>query len=745
MLIGYAAYNTTVNIYGLGKLSENISDFKVYLSNLKVNGAEISGINSAKDEFTISDINGDVTVDIINDSTEYDTEAYLECDKDNTWTFDYTGGEQTFTAPIANTYKLEVWGAQGGYGSFANNSNDKPGYGGYSEGIITLVSSSKLYINVGGAGAIVNSTNGSSGGYNGGGNGESTCEGFNYPGGGGGGGATHISTISGLLSTLSNNTSNILIVAGGGGGAGLYNGGYNQGGGYAGSGGGFEGGTATTTNLRTILGGTQTSGYSFGLGETSTACHYAVDGNWGNGGGGGGLFGGFASNYTTGSYTNGGGAGGSGYIGNSLLSEKSMYCYNCTESSETSTKTVSTTCVNATAKENCSKSGNGYARVTLLSSPTNITTDKITIIAQESTNQSITSVAGKTLTCKLKVNKISRTEKKTYTGSTEWAFNYTGGEQIFTTPTSGTYKFELWGAQGGANANNFAGAAGAYSSGEINLTKGQKFYIYVGGQNGYNGGGSPSTEAYSTNIGGFGGGATDIRVINGVWSNFESLKSRIIVAGGGGGAGGTSCTGTEYQSDPTVTGYGLRGNGATDRCSANNCGGTGGDDMAGYGGQSNGDIDSLVTWGNVSDKSYLIGEIGTNGTFGVGGSGGASGIYYHNVTSFQDVYSGGSGAGGGGGYFGGGGGAGACGWWANAGGSGGGGSSFVSGNSQSKAISSSSTINNIIYLEGSIHYTGLYFNNSKMLSGNESIPSHDGASQITGNTGNGYVKITLIN
>ena len=167
--------------------------------------------------------------------------------------------------------------------------------------------------------------------------------------------------------------------------------------------------------------------------------------------------------------------------------------------------------------------------------------------------------------------------------------------------------------------------------------------------------------------------------------------------------------------------------------------------MAGYGGQSNGDIESLVTWGNVSDKSYLIGEVGTNGTFGVGGSGGASGIYYHNVTSFQDVYSGGSGAGGGGGYFGGGGGAGACGWWANAGGSGGGGSSFVSGNSQSKAISSSSTINNIIYLEGSIHYTGLYFNNSKMLSGNESIPSYDGTSQITGNTGNGYVKITLIN
>ena len=28
--------------------------------------------------------------------------------------FDYTGDEQTFTAPISGTYKLEIWGAQGG-------------------------------------------------------------------------------------------------------------------------------------------------------------------------------------------------------------------------------------------------------------------------------------------------------------------------------------------------------------------------------------------------------------------------------------------------------------------------------------------------------------------------------------------------------------------------------------------------------------------------------------------------------
>ena len=67
MVIGYAAYNATINVYGNGKLAENLSDFKVYLPDLKVNGKEVNGINNTKDEFTINDINGDISVDVIND------------------------------------------------------------------------------------------------------------------------------------------------------------------------------------------------------------------------------------------------------------------------------------------------------------------------------------------------------------------------------------------------------------------------------------------------------------------------------------------------------------------------------------------------------------------------------------------------------------------------------------------------------------------------------------------------------
>ena len=155
MVIGYAAYNTTINIYGNGKLAENLSDFKVYLSNLKVNGKEVSGINNTKDEFTINDINGDISVDVINDSTEYDTEAYLDCVKEDenvgrSWNYDYTGGEQTFIAPTTGTYKLEVWGAQGG----SINETYYGGYGAYSFGNIKISQNDKLYINVGGTGKI---------------------------------------------------------------------------------------------------------------------------------------------------------------------------------------------------------------------------------------------------------------------------------------------------------------------------------------------------------------------------------------------------------------------------------------------------------------------------------------------------------------------------------------------------------------------------------------------------------------
>ena len=145
---------------------------------------------------------------------------------------------------------------------------------------------------------------------------------------------------------------------------------------------------------------------------------------------------------------------------------------------------------------------------------------------------------------------------------TVWTFDYTGKEQEFITPCSGNYKVELWGAQGGSisgvaynsdgsirnNNLTYIGGKGAYTAGLINLNKNKILYVYVGGSplqinttlvsdgnhvGGFNGGESITSgqEIY----GAPGGGATDIRLSNGNWNEFSSLKSRIMVAAGGGG------------------------------------------------------------------------------------------------------------------------------------------------------------------------------------------------------------------
>ena len=112
-------------------------------------------------------------------------------------------------------------------------------------------------------------------------------------------------------------------------------------------------------------------------------------------------------------------------------------------------------------------------------------------------------------------------------------YPYTGNYQTFVVPESTYYEIELWGATGTGQAY------GGYTRGKIFLEKGTEIYIYVGqkvqiGDNtsGFNSGTGTST-GYS------GGGATDIRLIeNNNWRDFESLKSRIMVAAGGGTAKG---------------------------------------------------------------------------------------------------------------------------------------------------------------------------------------------------------------
>jgi len=113
------------------------------------------------------------------------------------YNFAYTGNYQTFVVPRSGIYKLETWGAQGGYRSNANMG----GKGGYAKGEVYLNRGDILYVYVGGFGETHQ-------GYNGGGY-QSTTK--NY-----GGGATDIRFVAGAWNSALGLKSR-LIVAGGGG------------------------------------------------------------------------------------------------------------------------------------------------------------------------------------------------------------------------------------------------------------------------------------------------------------------------------------------------------------------------------------------------------------------------------------------------------------------------------------------------------------------------------------------------
>lgn len=66
-------------------------------------------------------------------------------------------------------------------------------------------------------------------------------------------------------------------------------------------------------------------------------------------------------------------------------------------------------------------------------------------------------------------------------------FSYTGNVQSFTVPTTGIYKLEVWGAQGGGvsgdfpdNQTSYSGGTGGYVVGYKVLTAGDILYICIG-------------------------------------------------------------------------------------------------------------------------------------------------------------------------------------------------------------------------------------------------------------------------
>ena len=430
--------------------------------------------------------------------------------------FNYTGAVQSITLP-KGTYKLECWGAQGGYSS--SNSGIEVGMGGkggYSAGTITLNQKTLIYIYTGGVGSI--SGNGKAdGGFP---NGGSSWASSTSEGAGGGGGSSDIRIGTDSLYAR-------VIVAGGGGGGGE----DNETGGY---GGGETGGTSGSGTP-----GSQTapSGY-FGIGG-----HTSYDG----GGGGGGWYGAYPAGGQTTPATGSsesdtsGSPGGSGYVYTSATA--SNYPSGCLLNSSyylSAAKTIAgnTSFTSPTGSSETGHSGNGYCRITVIECKNTALYTRINNSMKKAT----------AFYFKLNNNKMYGVGSANYNGSV-MNFDYTGSVQTATL-APGTYKLECWGGQGGSY-NSYIGGYGGYSKGTITLTKTTTVYVSVGGA------GSSSSTAAGFNGGGTGissgrggGGATDVRI------GQNSLYSRVIVAGGGGGAGVTSananpcgCGGGEYGGD----------------------------------------------------------------------------------------------------------------------------------------------------------------------------------------------------
>ena len=158
-----------------------------------------------------------------------------------------------------------------------------------------------------------------------------------------------------------------------------------------------------------------------------------------------------------------------------------------------------------------------------------------------------------------------------------YLFDYTGSEETYTVPSTGRYKIEVWGAQGGNTTflnNSSEGGYGGYSSGMLTLDKDDVLYINVGGQGtssiytssgitygktkGYNGGGAATYYNNNSTYGG-GGGATSIAKVSGLLADLSSNVDDIIIIAGGGGGSGTHTNYPNYSGNGGSAG-GVQGN-----------------------------------------------------------------------------------------------------------------------------------------------------------------------------------------
>ena len=265
----------------------------------------------------------------------------------------------------------------------------------------------------------------------------------------------------------------------------------------------------------------------------------------------------------------------------------------------------------------------------------------------------------------LTISNVGRGKHKAYTVTTSLEylnyvglFPFTGSLQTVSIPFAGTYKLEVWGAQGCSFTQNnitLRGGYGGYSVGNMSLNSGQTLYVMVGGRGrgGLNDGGrytsypnggpggAPNLVAYS----GSGGGSTHIATSNALPKNLTDAQ--ILIMAGGGGAADCDPTGTTIGwGGHGGSGGGIQGNSGTEEYSSF-IPGTGGSQTAGgVGGWRTQDSPYTVLSGTKGQGggNYVNdctggggGYHGGGGSWGAGGGGGSGYIGNSNLTSKQMV------------------------------------------------------------------------------------------------------------
>ncbi len=612
---------------------------------------------------------------------------------DGDMSYSATGKIESYTAPRSGYYLLEGWGAQGGDA----DQEEKPEYGymkggkgGYSYGTVYLNEGQNVYIAVGGEGKSENVAQTKErdriipGGFNGGG---ATHGGSpdTYKIIASGGGATHFALetsdaagfpANGTLANYVNIKDKVLLVAGGGGGA-LYCR-YNTTTGYfvayGGCGGGEIGGSGKV--IASGMAGFTGAEITGGAQEQQSGDPSQRYGTFGQGanadlssgdsGGGGGWYGGSKLEKANGLSGMSGG-GGSGHVNSELIINGA-------------TIGGDNEFASPTGEQETGHSGDGFAKITF----------------------------------------IGEMEP----GSTV-PFMPTDDIQTFNVTKTGTYKLEVWGAQGGSVRNDSRsinddiaiGGMGGYASGNVYLSAGDILYIGVGGaggdaasvnssvtsanfeygnnvgKGGFNGGGDALANSVTT--WGGGGGATHIALNNdlGVLSNYSDNTGDVLIVAGGGGGGG------HYSSRYNIGGAGGGETGEDGHGSYYSAAGRYSHGLGGR--QDGGGIGYSGSGGSAANEPYTApdGTFSNIGSFGQGGVSGTKSIIRN-------------GSGGGGGWYGGG-----TGYFEGS--SGGGGSGYIN---RSKIIGST----------------------AENISGLNIMPTHDGKGTVTGNSGDGFARITLI-